>query len=152
MPFQFIDNASIDRGARKKIRRHAAKGHNVGRVLTCRRKRSTLLAPARLQKSSDASLNVIRSGLSFPIGRSIGDNLSVCRLQADTTPASRNLILRGIIIFGVGFFHQYYSNGIKCSRLYRRQCFPKNISLHFRSGQWVQCGLNSSLGTKPVRP
>ena len=99
MPFEFIDNTSIDGATRKKIRTQAAKGHNVGRVLLSRRKKTTLPVPAHLKKRSQAALSVDGVDSTDPtlrISRTIGDDFSVCWLEADSTSASRSLVLRGI--------------------------------------------------------
>jgi hypothetical protein len=100
MPFVFLNNANIDRNARKLIRSHAAKGRNVGKKLPSRRKhckpdvrivapigRPNAIADAKDCESGEAILT---------IERQIGDGLSVLSFPVEVTPASRGLLQRGM--------------------------------------------------------
>jgi hypothetical protein len=100
MPFVFLNNANIDRNARKLIRSHVAKGRNVGKKLPSRRKhckpdvkivahigRPNIIEDAKHRESEEA----------IPaIERQIGDGLSVLSFPVEVTPASRGLLQRGM--------------------------------------------------------
>jgi hypothetical protein len=96
MPFEFINNAAIDRNARKVIRSHAAKGRNVGKTRPSRRKQ-----PGQEVKSTTTAFNsrsvenAQESGTDetiAAIGRQIGDGLSVLSFPAELTPRSKALV------------------------------------------------------------
>ncbi|KAI3325708.1 hypothetical protein HD806DRAFT_491062 [Xylariaceae sp. AK1471] len=102
MPFQFFDNSSIDRNARKLIRSHVAKGKNLGRTTyrpsrhPRQRKVAAHVTPsARTSCSEDPGQgsrpdNSENDGSSLPIQRHLQEDLSTS-LPFDTSPMCRRL-------------------------------------------------------------
>ena len=104
MPFEFINNADIDRRARKLIRSHAAKGKNIGKTLN-RRKRSEA-KPSAVELPSSQVVNDSKAvaysryiesyGAVLTIERQIGDALTVLPIPPELIRTSRNLIQQGM--------------------------------------------------------
>ncbi|OTB00690.1 hypothetical protein M426DRAFT_267228 [Hypoxylon sp. CI-4A] len=90
MPFEFVDNASIDRDARKRIRSHAARGKNVGKTHPSR-KRRTALKTQTAEKTGSPTARHFYTTVPL-IERQIGDSLSVIPLPVELIPESRTLV------------------------------------------------------------
>ena len=146
MPFEFINNATIDAQARKRIRSQAAKGKNVGRILLSRRKQSRLKANAPAPFCSpniteDEEVSGSDEAISV-IERPASDGLSVFSFPAELTPRSRDLIYKSMVILN----HISYNNVISdcLPVLYRMSgpLFPPELSssIEFAGSRsmWVQ--------------
>ena len=112
MPFEFINNTTIDPKARKLIRSHAAKGKNVGRKLS--RPSRQKIAPWRY-KAIEITANLETKPMAcssttvelpspinetnlplFRLERQIGDELSLILFPFEATPSARILVQRGV--------------------------------------------------------
>jgi hypothetical protein len=100
MPFVFLNNANIDRNARKLIRSHVAKGRNVGKKLPSRRKHCKpdvkIVAPIGKPKIIEDGKDRENEEAIPAIEQQIGDGLSVLSFPVEVTPASKGLLQRGM--------------------------------------------------------
>jgi hypothetical protein len=100
MSFVFLNNANIDRNARKLIRSHVAKGRNVGKKLSSRRRQRKqdvkivvpIVRPNILEDGKDRESEEATPAIE----RQIGDGLSVLSFPVEVTPTSKGLLQRGI--------------------------------------------------------
>ena len=100
MPFEFINNATLDATARKRIRSQAAKGKNVGRILLSRRKQSKLSTKATAPfRNLDVTEDEETSGSDEAIAlteRIPCDGMSVFSFPAELNPRSRDLAYKSM--------------------------------------------------------
>ncbi|KAI1443620.1 hypothetical protein F5Y02DRAFT_200806 [Annulohypoxylon stygium] len=96
MPFEFVDNTTIDRDARRLIRSHVAKGKNVGKTHPSRKKRAIM--KIETARSSDRTRKEYCTyDMANPtIEPQIGDSLSLTSLPIESTPGSRTLIRKAL--------------------------------------------------------
>jgi hypothetical protein len=104
MPLEFIDNnATIDRAARRRIRRHVALGRNAGKTLVrpSRKKlglgmkdtTALIRIPKFIEDTRDSESN---NDVVHEIERQVGDGLSVLSIPPRPNPESTGLIQRGM--------------------------------------------------------
>ena len=102
MPFEFVNNAAIDRNARKLIRSHVAKGRNVGKIRSSRRKQSSPVVkiPKSICSTRDVgdAQDAGKDKAIHEIERQVGDGLSVLSFPTQLTPRSRGLVQKGTAI------------------------------------------------------
>ncbi|KAI1803530.1 hypothetical protein F4811DRAFT_562433 [Daldinia bambusicola] len=92
MPFEFVNNAILDRRTRKLIRSQAAKGRNVGKRHPSRGRRAAAkagIAESHYDKPKDSLVLQSRHVVFPTIERQVGDSLSVFSLPVESTPGSR---------------------------------------------------------------
>jgi hypothetical protein len=103
MPFQFIDNAHINRSARKSIRAHVMLKKNLGKTRPPRRKAAAVHTKASLRTL--AAVNVVDvENLLPPPSQQIGSEFSIYPFPAKLTCRSRALVYkckRQIIFFNI---------------------------------------------------
>jgi hypothetical protein len=96
----FLNNANIDRNARKQIRSHVAKGRNVGKKLPSRRKqckqRVKNASPIRRPRAIEGAQGHGSKEAIPAIEWQIGDGLSVLSFLVELTPGSKGLIQKCI--------------------------------------------------------
>ncbi|KAI1469246.1 uncharacterized protein F4812DRAFT_323434 [Daldinia caldariorum] len=99
MPFEFVDNAILDRRTRKLIRSQAAKGRNVGKKHPSRGRRAAIkanIAESHYNKPNDFLALQPRHAVLPTIERQVGDSLSVFSLPVESTPGSRIIIQKAL--------------------------------------------------------
>ena len=108
MPVEFINNAAIDRTARKRIRSHVAMGKNAGKKLARpSRKRTTgmrfeiatpIIDLPKFQDDPESSgFKGLEEETIYEIKRQVGDSLSVLSFPEQHSVGDKRLVQRGMI-------------------------------------------------------
>jgi hypothetical protein len=147
MDFQFISNEAIDHKARKLIRSHVAKGRNIGKGRSSRRKQCQLgvqlpepIPNPRVLKD----IQDLRRKESIPvIELQVGDGLSVLSLPAELTPAFKSLFKNGRALSDrVEYILDAFANWYAAFSFISRPLYPPEISdrVNFAgvSRMWIQ--------------
>jgi hypothetical protein len=93
MSFQFIDNANINRSARKKIRAHVMMKRNLGKTRPPRRKVATVQVKTVMPTLTTVAAVDIESLLPSPL-QQIRSEFSVYPFPAELTSRSRGLVYK----------------------------------------------------------
>ena len=107
MPFEFVNNAAIDRKARKLIRSHVAKGRNVGKKRQPRRRPPEAAVKCAALYASSASSSMtpsvedvqiapVKKDIYSVIDRQIGDGWSILSFPTEVAPGSKAVVQRGM--------------------------------------------------------
>lgn len=99
MSFQFVDNAFIDRGTRKLIRSHAAKGKNLGKGRPRRKPRATavqLHTSARIATTRESESDDRMDDQGFILNHAFGDEFSFLAIPFELSPRSKAIFRQGL--------------------------------------------------------
>lgn len=146
MPFEFVNNASIDRHARKLIRSHAAKGQNVGKKRPSKRKEPAVRIKITLPVFDERLVpdaQGLENDKAIPpfIERQIGDGLSVLSIPAELTPRSKDLVQKGMNALNI-FWFVFFADSLVVFSFLSRPLYPTELfnAIDFSEApyMWIQ--------------